>query len=64
MKLQKKLISLLAAGLLVFGVAACEGGTSDDDTGTTDTTTEDTGTDTGTDITPTDAATPTEEASE
>jgi hypothetical protein len=26
MKLQKKLVSLIAAGLLVFGVAACDGG--------------------------------------
>jgi hypothetical protein len=28
MKLQKKLVSLIAAGLLVFGVAACDGGGS------------------------------------
>lgn len=55
MKLQKKLLSLVAAGLLVFGVAACEGGTTDD---TTVDPTTDTGT--GTDVMPT----PTDEATE
>lgn len=41
MKLQKRLLATLFAGLLVFGVAACEGDTAGEtDTGTTDTTTD------------------------
>jgi hypothetical protein len=40
MKLQQRLLATLFAGLLVFGVAACEGDTAGD-TGTgTDTTTD------------------------
>ncbi len=45
MKLQKRLLATLFAGLLMFGVAACEGDTAGD-TGTdttTDTATEDLG---------------------
>jgi pentapeptide MXKDX repeat protein len=45
MKLQKKLVSLIAAGLLVFGAAACNGDDADNGTMTDDPMTEETMTD-------------------
>lgn len=53
MNLQKKLLAVVASGLLVFGVAACEG-----DSTTVDDTTVD---DTTTDLEPTDELVPTED---
>lgn len=62
MKFQKKLLALVAAGLLMFGVAACEGDTADTTDPVTDPTVDPTIDDTMTE--PTIEPTPTEETTE